>query len=91
MKSIDTMREEYAAIIKEEQQVKVGASYKVEGNKIKIYYGAQATNGSTDEFYFSAYVMENGVVADQTSGDNTHNHVIRAATEGAFGVVFFRK
>ena len=82
------MQEEYDALVSQEQKVKVAASYKTEGNKMKIYYGADVLEEDNSEYFISAYLMENNLAAYQNGGDSlkVHNHFIRASTDGAFGV-----
>ena len=87
------MQEEYDVIVAQKQKVKVAASYKTDGNKMKIFYGGEVLEDPNAEYYITAYLMENNFASYQTGGDSieVHNHFIRSSTEGAFGVPLSNK
>ncbi len=74
------------------EQPALAADVKKDGSKINVTYGVKFIDVVADgEYGLSCYLMENGIVYQQTSyaaNPATHNHVIRTSAAGAFGESF---
>lgn len=65
-----------------------GKSYSNDDLGIKVKVGIKLNKTTTDDLYLSCYLMENGLVYNQSSSPSnptTHNHVIRKTAETTWG------
>ncbi len=73
-------------------QPAVAASIKKEGGKLNVTYGVKFIDVPTDgEYALACYLTEDGLSYNQSSSASnptTHNQVLRASADGAFGKAF---
>ena len=86
--SVNMINSQFESFKSAETDIQAGVSSIVDGENILIRYKTKANIDLDGEYYVGVYLMENGIIAAQSSSPTdptTHNHVIRDCQSGSFG------
>jgi|GEM_PF-2425999 len=76
-------------IVAEQAEIAPAVNFKIEGNKVKIYYGGKYQVDTDDSYSFGLYLMEDSLEYNQAGNPKRpyyHYNTIRATVDGAWGI-----